>query len=257
VVVDNASTTTAGNLATNYITGTPTANSAFTQAINGVANVSVSVSAVTGTLSFELSIDGAIWVGMTMRQRGSSYTVSSTTGVGIFEGDIGGKAFFRCRQISAGASTFTLTFTTNPNGIQVMNPVKLFDNTSGSQATIKAASTAPLATDTAIVVTQSPNSIIPLSVGAANIAASQVSVTSTATLISAARTGAPGTGRVDITIENFGSTDVFLGGSGVTISTGMKLPGNPGANTTITTTAAIYGIVASGNTQTVSALETY
>jgi hypothetical protein len=47
--------------------------------------------------------------------------------------------------------------------------------------------------------------------GAAAIATAQVSVANSATLIAAARTGPVGTGRVAITIENSGTTDVFIG----------------------------------------------
>jgi len=46
------------------------------------------------------------------------------------------------------------------------------------------------------------------------------------------------------------------GGGGVTTGTGQLLPGVKGASLTIPTTAAIYGVVATG-TQTVCALETF
>lgn len=93
-------------------------------------------------------------------------------------------------------------------------------------------------------------------VGAATFAATQVSVANTATSILAARTGVSGTGRVSATITNTTTTAIYLGGSGVTTSTGQLLPGIIGASVTVNTTAAIYGIVASG-TATVTALETY
>ena len=93
-------------------------------------------------------------------------------------------------------------------------------------------------------------------VGAGSIATSQVSVTSSATLIAAARTGALGIGRVAITIENDGTTDVFIGPFGVTTSIGILLPGVKGAALTIPTTAAVYGITG-GASQTVSVLESF
>jgi len=93
-------------------------------------------------------------------------------------------------------------------------------------------------------------------VGAAAFAATQVSVGNTATLILAARTGAPGTGRLAATVTNIGTIDVYVGGGGVTTGTGQLLPGVKGASLTIPTTAAIYGVVATG-TQTVCALETF
>jgi hypothetical protein len=88
------------------------------------------------------------------------------------------------------------------------------------------------------------------------IATAQVSVANLATLIAAARTGPPGTGRVAITIENSGTTDVFIGLSNVTTGTGILLPGVKGAALTIPTTAAVYGITASAS-QTVTVLESY
>jgi hypothetical protein len=92
-------------------------------------------------------------------------------------------------------------------------------------------------------------------VGAASIATAQVaSVTSAATSILAARTGAVGTGRISATIYNNGTVTVFIGTSGVTTSTGIPLIA--GAALTLDTTAAIYGIVSS-TAGSVSAVETF
>jgi hypothetical protein len=93
-------------------------------------------------------------------------------------------------------------------------------------------------------------------VGAANFAPNQVSIGTTATQIAAARTGVSGTGRVSITILNTSTTPVFIGGSGVTASTGILLAGAIGASITINTTAAVFGIVSAG-TATVSEWETF
>ena len=103
----------------------------------------------------------------------------------------------------------------------------------------------------------STNAVAPNTpVGTAAFAATQVSVAATATSILAARTGAPGTGRASATITNTTTTAIFIGGSGVTTSTGTLLPGIVGASITINTTAAIFGIVATG-TATVTALESF
>jgi hypothetical protein len=91
-------------------------------------------------------------------------------------------------------------------------------------------------------------------VGAANIATAQATVGTSATSIVAARTGAVGTGRVAVTIENNGAQTVYLGGSGVTTATGMILL--PGASMTLNTTAAVYGVSGAAG-QAVSAMETY
>jgi len=87
--------------------------------------------------------------------------------------------------------------------------------------------------------------------GAGTLATGQVSVGATATAIAAARAG-----RHQITVTNDSTTDVFLGGLGVTASTGVMLPGTKGASVTLPFTGALYGIVASG-TETVSFTELY
>jgi hypothetical protein len=159
-VVDSGSTTTAGFNSVGVVTGTPTAGSVAAQAINGQSAVTVLVSALTGTLSFELSNDGGTtWVGTTMRQRGSSYYSGTTTGIGVFEGDVSGKTNFRVRATATitGTAVVTITFSAINNDTQVLNPVRIYDNTNNTQLTVKPASTAPVATDPAAVTTLSPN----------------------------------------------------------------------------------------------------
>ena len=82
-------------------------------------------------------------------------------------------------------------------------------------------------------------------------ATAQVTVGTTPTLISAARDGTD-----DVTIVNFGTTQVFIGNANVTVSNGFPIPGVVGASLTIPATTAIYGIVASG-TQAVAVLATF
>jgi hypothetical protein len=92
-------------------------------------------------------------------------------------------------------------------------------------------------------------------VGAASLATAQAaSIGTSATSIVAARTGAIGTGRIAATLYNYGSVTVFVGPSGVTTSTGI--PVVAGASLTLNTTAALYGVVASG-TGAVAVAETF
>ena len=63
-------------------------------------------------------------------------------------------------------------------------------------------------------------------------------------------------GRNAITITNLGTTDIYIGNSGVTTATGTLLPGVKGASLTIPTQDAVYGIVGSSS-QAVSTLETF
>jgi hypothetical protein len=61
-------------------------------------------------------------------------------------------------------------------------------------------------------------------------------------------------GRESVTIQNTGTTAVYLGNSSVTANTGILLPGVVGASVTLNTTDAIFGIAATG-TQTVGVVE--
>ena len=92
-------------------------------------------------------------------------------------------------------------------------------------------------------------------VGSATLATGQSAGFTTSTLIVAARTGAPGTGRHNVTITNLGTVDTYCGNTGVTTSTGELLVGIKGASITLDSTAAIY--CAAGSSSTVSYVETY
>ena len=92
-------------------------------------------------------------------------------------------------------------------------------------------------------------------VGSATLATGQSAGFTTSTLIVAARTGAPGTGRHNVTITNLGTVDTYCGNTGVTTSTGELLVGIKGASITLDSTAAIY--CAAGSSSTVSYAETY
>lgn len=91
-------------------------------------------------------------------------------------------------------------------------------------------------------------------VGAGSLVTAQVSVGITATLLAAARTGAPGVGRIAITFVNSGTATVFYGPAGVTVANGMPLPA--GSSATLEMTAALYAIGASG-TNVIAVQETF
>ena len=87
------------------------------------------------------------------------------------------------------------------------------------------------------------------SVNPANFAPGQVSVATTATQIVAARSG-----RVTVTVENLGTSTVWLGGSGVTTTSGFSV--GAGLSLTVSFTGALYGISASA-AQSINEYETY
>lgn len=89
-----------------------------------------------------------------------------------------------------------------------------------------------------------------VSKGSNTIATAQVSVGTSSTQIVAARAG-----RGSVKITNLGTTDVFIGTTGVTSTTGDLLPGTKGASITIPTNAAVFGVA--GTAQAVSVMEVY
>ena len=93
-------------------------------------------------------------------------------------------------------------------------------------------------------------------VGYAALNAAQSSVTASASLIVAARAGAPGTGRGTVQIFNAGANPCNIGGSGVTYGTGWPLLAGE-VSPPMQTTAALYGICNTGLTTTVAFVELY
>ena len=118
--------------------------------------------------------------------------------------------------------------------------VTLFGSPTVNLGTIAGVATAA-AQASQLAATQAPS----------NIATGQGSVTTTAAQLVASRTG-----RRTVTVENTGTTPVYLGGSGVTSTTGFLLPGVAGASLTMSFSGALYAVTASG-TAAVTFYETY
>lgn len=87
--------------------------------------------------------------------------------------------------------------------------------------------------------------------GYPSFATAQATVTTAASIIVPTRAGRGG-----VMITNLGTTDVYIGTSGVTTTTGTILVGSKGSSINIPTTAAIYAIVGSG-TQVVTYTEVF
>lgn len=113
----------------------------------------------------------------------------------------------------------------------------------------KYASTADPLPVTTISSSSSPT--ITTEQGKGTLGSGQATVATTATQIAPARST-----RGSITIVNEGTVDVRIGAAGVTTATGALLTGTKGASLTLNTTAAVFGIVATG-TQAVSFVEGY
>lgn len=153
---DAASASSAGPNGQLLWTGTPTANSAASFAVAGVSAFSLQVTGTfVGTLAIEQSSDGGTtWVGGGGFVAGSAYTAGTLTTPGVIKGNTAASNYIRVRATAwtSGAAAVKLYASPATGGIKVENPVRLFDGVSGVQGTIKPASTASTATDTALVV---------------------------------------------------------------------------------------------------------
>lgn len=78
----------------------------------------------------------------------------------------------------------------------------------------------------------------------ATISASRVTVTTSATSIVAA-----GSDTIGACVRNAGTASVYLGGSGVTTSTGYELPASDTLCMDLLNNETLYGIVASGTVE--------
>lgn len=171
-IVDSGSTTTAQANGQNAITGSPTANSAASFSVSSEESVETQVTGTwTGTLASEVSYDGGTtWFTRGLKQSGSSYVSSSFTQNFQGGGSVAGVTNYRIRATAAmtGTAIVKIIMSMNQASIVVSNPQLLRDGTTQSILnTIKAASTAAVATDTALVVAISPNNNIPVSPPAA------------------------------------------------------------------------------------------
>lgn len=161
-IIDSASTTASGlqNGAV-LTTGVPTAGSAFALALNGYSGFYALVSGTwTGTLQFEKSIDGGTtWTPFSVHIDGTAYTQVAITANCMVRSAGAGATNIRLRATATvtGTANVQFVFASADTVTTITNSVRLFDNTSGATMAIKPASTAPAATDPAIVVALSPN----------------------------------------------------------------------------------------------------
>lgn len=181
---DTVTTSTAQANGQTVFSGTPTAGSAATFALSSNQDGIISVTGTwTGTLQVEI-FDGNNWIVHGVHQI-SLPLLSVTSFTQNFTGslNLAAKTTLRVRSTAAwtGTATVKVTLSNNVATVYVGGPVQLVDgssSTSTTKATIKAASTAPLATDPALVVGISPNSptlpisaaSLPLPTGAATAA---------------------------------------------------------------------------------------
>lgn len=143
-VVDSGSSTTSGQNGTSIITGTATAGSTYSQAINGQSTSRIQVSGTwNANLQFEGSADGGTtWITINALVIGTPYRQTIITGNGVFETDVTGLTNVRVRATSFTSGTVTIqaTFTAENGTVQVLNPIAIVDNSSGFQAGVDSSS---------------------------------------------------------------------------------------------------------------------
>ena len=200
-VADSGSTTVTGQNNQSNITGTPTAGSFVTIVPSGDSSFSSRVSGTfVGTLQFERSVDNVSWSPISADVAGTNFNINQITAIGSFHGNasscIGVRV--RCLTLISGSPIVQLTTGAGTNTVRIGNPLRLFDAVSGVLATIKAASTLPVATDTAIVTTNRDAIITTCTSSSASV----TSTSSTALAANAARKYA--------VLTNIGTGDVYL-----------------------------------------------
>lgn len=193
-----------------------------------------------------------------------NWAVPTTTTLGKVDQGAAGAAAWKVDASGSPAAPVTGTVTANQGGAPWSMTVSSLPLPAGASTAAKQPALGTAGTASADVLSvQGIASMTPLKVDPSavtspvlvaspgNMATGQVSVGNTPTLIAASRAG-----RLGITIENLGVVDIFIGNSGVSITTGMLLSGVKGAAMSLLFNGAIYGIVSAG-TQSVSVLEVF
>lgn len=167
-IVDSASTSSSNYAGQIWYSGTPTAGSFASFTLASEETVMLQVSGTwTGTLQSEISVDGGVtWIAHSIHEIGTPLFVSSFTANIVGSLNVTAKTNYRVRATAAmtGSATIRIIESLNASSVYVANAIKIVDGSSATSMntlTIKAASTAAAATDTAAVVSLSPNSPLP------------------------------------------------------------------------------------------------
>lgn len=163
---DVATSTVAGFQGQSYVIGNPTANSAATYTLGGIQTAAIQITGIwTGTLRIEASVDGGTtYSSKFSRLPGTVYAGSSApTSNCLLLAAVSNYNRLRIRASATwtGTATITVSESTNEHIVDVLNPIRLLDSTTSTLMTIKAASTAAVATDTSIVMALNPGTPLP------------------------------------------------------------------------------------------------
>jgi hypothetical protein len=162
---DVASTTRTGQRGQVLVSGFPTAGSTVSIAVTGDGSFSFLVlNTFVASMTLERTLDnGTTWTAVAAFVAGTKFTDSIITGEGAFHGNCSSSTGLRlrCTSLTSGSPSIRLLAGAGTGSITVLNAIAITDRASGADLVIKPASTAALATDTAIVVTERPRSGTP------------------------------------------------------------------------------------------------
>lgn len=134
---DIASTTTAQQNSQGAITGSPTASSAASFTIAGLATVDLQVTGTwSATLSIEVSFDsGTTWFTRGMHLAGTAYTVGTVTSNATGNLSVGGATNIRVRATAytSGTAVVRVSGSINPTTFYIANSPSISDSTTPSQ----------------------------------------------------------------------------------------------------------------------------
>jgi hypothetical protein len=251
-VIDSGTTSVAGFNNQTITTGTPTAGSAATFALNGINTVAIQTSGTwTGTLRLEGSMDGGTtYTGKFSRLPGTSYPgVTTFTANCMVLANLSGYTHLRVRATAAmtGTAVIKVSESINSHTVDILNPIRLVDSTTNSTATVKAASTAPAAADTSLVVGLSPNGA---NIGSILTGPNVGQTTSNTSAIQLTASSIPAFNGMLIQAISTNAASVFIGGSGVTTSTGFELQAGQAVPFTAANINLLY-VIGSNNTDKV------
>ncbi len=133
--LDAGTSTVTGQAGVILVTGTPTANSFQTQALNGASSANIiTTGTFVGTLQIEGSPDGgATYVPISGLLRGASVTTATITGPSVVSAEVAGFTHVRVRAIAytSGTPTVQMTFSAAPGPVKVTNPQRQMDSAGG------------------------------------------------------------------------------------------------------------------------------
>lgn len=242
--VDVGTTTVTGQSGQSIVTGAPTAGSFVSIAPTGDSSFSARISGTfAGTLQFERTTDNVSWNPINADVAGTNTSVSQATAFGSFHGNASSclGVRVRCLTLTSGSPSVQLLTGAGVNTIRVGNPLRLIDPGSSATMTIKAASVLPVATDSAIVVSNRDAIIT-------TCTSSSASVTSTSSAALASNSS-----RKYAVITNTGSIDVWLH-PGLTAVSGQGILLKPNGSFEIDSTNLYPGVVAAVTTSGTTSL---